>query len=138
MRDLGSHHYSAKESWLNVVGSTQSIRTVAESGRIVKGLLEPGRCENLAALDPIADEVACMANTPGGGALIVGIEDKTGRIIGTELDIDWLRQGIYSRIDVAPDIVEKHVQGQRVLAIFVAAAAEPVEDTGGQVALARW
>ncbi|MEJ5997907.1 DUF5635 domain-containing protein [Corynebacterium sp. H130] len=108
---------------------------ILEPGRLIQGLLEPGRSENQAALDPIADEVACMANTPGGGALIVGIEDKTGRIIGTELDIDWLRQGIYSRIDVAPDIVEKRVQGQRVLAIFVAAAAEPVEDTGNRL---RW
>nr|WP_269081943.1 DUF5635 domain-containing protein [Corynebacterium epidermidicanis] len=111
------------------------MRTAAESGRIVKGLLEPGRFENLAALDPIAEEVACMANTPGGGALIVGIEDKAGRIIGTELDLDWLRQGIYSRIDVAPDIVEKRVQGQRVLVIYVAPAAEPVEDTGNRL---RW
>lgn len=135
MSDFGTQFHSSKEPWLNIAGSTQSIMTVAENGRIVKGLLEPGRFESLAALDPIADEVACMANTPGGGALIVGIEDKTGRIIGTELDVDWLRQGIYSRIDIAPDVVEKRVQGQRVLAIYVAAAAEPVEDTGNRL---RW
>lgn len=56
-----------------------------------------------------------MANTPGGGALIVGIEDKTGRIIGTELDIDRLRQGIFTRIDVAPDVVESACLGSESL-----------------------
>lgn len=126
---------SASDGRVLKTKETQSVDLKEEAGRRNGSQIEPGKPENPLAADKLADEVACMANTPGGGALIVGIEDKTGRIIGTELDIDWLRQGIYSRIDVAPDIVEKRVQGQRVLAIFVAAAAEPVEDTGNRL---RW
>ncbi|MFV8381850.1 DUF5635 domain-containing protein [Corynebacterium hindlerae] len=126
---------SASDGRVLKTKETQSVDLKEEAGRRNGSQIEPGKPENPQAADKLADEVACMANTPGGGALIVGIEDKTGRIIGTELDIDWLRQGIYSRIDVAPDIVEKRVQGQRVLAIFVAAAAEPVEDTGNRL---RW
>lgn len=126
---------SAADGRVQKTKETQSVDFKEESGRRNGPQIEPGKPENPEAADKLADEVACMANTPGGGALIVGIEDKTGRIIGTELDIDWLRQGIFTRIDVAPDVVEKRVLGQRVLAIYVAAAAEPVEDTSGRL---RW
>lgn len=120
---------SAADGRVQKTKETQSVDFKEEAGRRNGPQIEPGKPENPEAADKLADEVACMANTPGGGALIVGIEDKTGRIIGTELDIDWLRQGIFTRIDVAPDVVAKRVLGQRVLAIYVAAAAEPVEDT---------
>lgn len=126
---------SAADGRVQKTKETQSVDFKEESGRRNGPQIEPGKPKNPEAADKLADEVACMANTPGGGALIVGIEDKTGRIIGTELDIDWLRQGIFTRIDVAPDVVEKRVLGQRVLAIYVAAAAEPVEDTSGRL---RW
>ena len=87
------------------------------------------------AATKLADEVACMANTPGGGALIVGVEDKTGRIIGTELDVDWLRQEIYQRVQVSPSIEERVVEGQRLLILFVAASQQPVPNTSDQL---RW
>lgn len=61
----------------------------------------------------MADEVACFANTPRGGAIILGVEDGSGQIIGTLLDRDWLRQRIYQLVGVAPDVVEEEVQGQR-------------------------
>ena len=35
-----------------------------------------------------------MANTPGGGAVIVGIADD-GTPIGTSLDAEWLRHRIW-------------------------------------------
>lgn len=126
---------SAADGRVQKTKETQSVDFKEEAGRRNGPQIEPGKPENPEAADKLADEVACMANTPGGGALIVGIEDKTGRIIGTELDIDWLRQGIFTRIDVAPDVVAKRVLGQRVLAIYVAAAAEPVEDTSDRL---RW
>lgn len=126
---------SAADGRVQKTKETQSVDFKEEAGRRNGPQIEPGKTENPEAADKLADEVACMANTPGGGALIVGIEDKTGRIIGTELDIDWLRQGIFTRIDVAPDVVAKRVLGQRVLAIYVAAAAEPVEDTSDRL---RW
>ncbi|CAB0670357.1 transcriptional regulator [Corynebacterium diphtheriae] len=126
---------SAADGRVQKTKETQSVDFKEEAGRRNGPQIEPGKPENPEAADKLADEVACMANTPGGGALIVGIEDKTGRIIGTELDIDWLRQGIFTRIDVVPDVVAKRVLGQRVLAIYVAAAAEPIEDTSDRL---RW
>lgn len=114
---------------------TQDVDFKEEAGRRNGPNIEPGKKQNTEAANKLADEVACMANTPGGGALIVGIEGKSGTIIGTELDIDWLRQNIYTRIDVAPDISARTVAGQRVLVILVAAAREPIPNTSGAL---RW
>lgn len=99
------------------------------------GVLLAGQPQNTAAAAQLADEVACFANTPGGGALIIGIENKTGDLLGTALDRDWLRHGIYTRVDLAPDIEEREVGGVRLLVLYVAAANEPVEDTSGRI---RW
>lgn len=114
---------------------TQDVNFKEEAGRRNGPNIEPGKKQNTEAANKLADEVACLANTPGGGALIVGIEGKSGTIIGTELDIDWLRQNIYTRIDVAPDISARTVAGQRVLVILVAAAREPIPNTSGAL---RW
>lgn len=126
---------SASDGRVSKTRESQSIDFKEEAGRRIGANIEPGTTQNPQAATKLADEVACYANTPGGGALIVGVEDKTGVIIGTELDIDWLRQRIYSGVGVAPDIVEKRVEGQRVLVIFVAPAPEPVQDTGTRL---RW
>ncbi len=101
------------------------------------GRLLPGTAENTKAADQLADEVAYMANTPGGGALIVGVENRTGDLLGgTDLDPEWLRQQIYRRVDVAPPEVEvRWERGIRLLIILVAEAREPVEDTGDRL---RW
>lgn len=99
------------------------------------GRLLPGNRENTRAADQLADETAAMANTPGGGALVVGIEDRTGDLLGTELDAEWLRQQIYRRIDVAPDVVVRDEQGIRILVLFVPEAREPVDDTSDRL---RW
>lgn len=114
---------------------TQAIDFKEEAGRRNGREILPGSPENPEAATKLADEVACLANTPGGGALIVGVEDGTGRVIGTELDTDWLRQRINSAIQIAPDIVEHTVSGIRLLVIYVAQAREPVEDTGNKL---RW
>lgn len=114
----------------------QRVDVKEEAGRRGSGgTLLPGATENIKAADQLADEVAYMANTPGGGALIVGVENRTGDLIGTELDVEWLRHQIYRRIDVAPDIEARIERGIRLLVIFVAEAREPVNDTGDQL---RW
>ncbi len=70
----------------------QRVDIKEEAGRRGSGgRLLPGNRENTKAADHLADEIAAMANTPGGGALIVGIEDKAGDLLGTELDAEWLR-----------------------------------------------
>lgn len=108
-----------------------------EAGRrAAGGHLLPGSAENTKAADQLADEVAAMANTPGGGALIVGVENRSGDLLGTELDVEWLRQQIYWRVDVAPEIEEIHEQGIRLLMIYVAEARErwrtPVAESAGE------
>ncbi|WP_460682650.1 DUF5635 domain-containing protein [Nesterenkonia populi] len=114
----------------------QRVDFKEEAGRRgAGGHLLPGSAENTKAADQLADEVAAMANTPGGGALIVGVENRSGDLLGTELDIEWLRQQIYRRVDVAPEIEEIGEQGIRLLVIYVAEAREPVEDTSDRI---RW
>jgi ATP-dependent DNA helicase RecG len=99
------------------------------------GTLLVGEEQNTAAAAQLADEVACFANTPGGGALIVGVENRSGDLLGTNLNRDWLRHSIYTRVDVAPLIEDREVDGVRLLVLHVAPAGEPVEDTRGQI---RW
>lgn len=114
----------------------QRVDVKEEAGRRgAGGRLLPGGRENTKAADQLADEVASMANTPGGGALIVGIEDRTGDLLGTELDAEWLRHQIYRRVDVAPHVEERMERGIRLLVLFVAEAHEPVEDTSDRI---RW
>ena len=114
----------------------EQVDVKEEAGRRGKGgLLLPGEPHNLAAADQLADEVACLANTPGGGALIVGVEDTTGALLGAALDEEWLRHRIYERVDIAPAVEPVQVDGMRLLVIYVAAAREPVENTAGQL---RW
>ena len=72
------------------------------------GILLPGTPTNSAAADHLADEVACMANTPSGGVLIVGVEDNTGSLLGASMANAptalstlrrWSRSGTYEACD---------------------------------------
>lgn len=65
----------------------------------------------------------------------MGVEDKTGRIIGTQLDVSWLRQKISQGDSVGPEVIEHLVAGQRLLVIYIAPALELVDDTKGRL---RW
>ena len=99
------------------------------------GTLLVGDPHSQEAARHLANEVACMANTPGGGVIVVGIEDRSGSLIGAALDTDWLRHRVYEHVGVAPAVTERAVQGIRLLVIFVAQASEPVEDVSGRI---RW
>lgn len=114
----------------------QNVDCKEEAGRRGHGgLLLPGESRNLAAADQLAAEVACLANTPGGGALIVGVEDRTGALLGAAMDAEWLRHRIYERVEIAPYVEERVADGVRLLVLYVAEAREPVEDPGGKL---RW
>nr|WP_221247019.1 DUF5635 domain-containing protein [Gordonia humi] len=127
---------SAVDGRIRSTKETQSVDFKEEAGRRSgRGEIDPGLSKNPAAAVALGDEVACMANSPGGGALVYGVEDGTGEIIGTELDVDWLRDTIFAKVGVAPDIQIETVEGHRLLAVYVAEAREPVEDTGGRI---RW
>ncbi len=65
-----------------------------EPGRRRNGQVLSGGTENEDAAQFLAGEMACMANTPGGGAIVLGVADD-GLHIGTYLDPEWLRHRIW-------------------------------------------
>lgn len=91
------------------------------------GAVIPGSAQNDAAARKLAGEAACMANTPGGGALIVGVADD-GTLVGSDLDTEWLRHRIYelTRRLLTVDVHEATVRGTRLLVIVSPSAVEPV------------
>lgn len=99
------------------------------------GSVLPGGRQSSDTVELLAREVPCMANTPGGGALVLGVEDRTGRLLGTEIDTDWLRHRTFERVEVVPAIEERHVDGHRLLVVYVAESREPVEDPDRRI---RW
>jgi ATP-dependent DNA helicase RecG len=107
-----------------------------EAGRRGRGgVVLPGQPRSEAVASQLADEVACLANSPGGGALVVGVADN-GTLIGATSDRDWLRHRIHERVDLAPAVDERLLpDGTRLLIVLVAESREPVENTSDQL---RW
>ena len=95
------------------------------------GSVLPGQPTNEEAASYFAREMACMANTPGGGAIILGIADD-GTLIGTELDGDRLRHRIWeiSKRRLTVSAHEAEINGCSVLVLTVAEALDPVEHDG--------
>ena len=118
---------SERDGVLTLRMEASAVDFKEEAGRRNGPALEPGETENPVAATKLADEVACMANSPGGGALILGVEDRTGVVLGTELNEDWLRQRIYQAIDVAPDIEVRAVGGQRLLVLLFPPRFDPLD-----------
>lgn len=101
-----------------------------ESGRRDhKGNLLPSSALNESAAKDLAHHSIGMANTVGGGALIVGVDDKTGAIIGTDLDADWLTQRIHelSHHKLSATVSEVLLHGQRILVVRSPESATPIE-----------
>lgn len=99
-----------------------------EGGRRAKGgSVRPGSKRSDEAARQVAAECACMANTPGGGALILGAADD-GDLIGTELDVEWLRHRVYELTGRALTIsaTPVDVRGVRLLVITSPEAIEPI------------
>lgn len=110
-----------------------------EAGRRDKsGQLLPGDAENERAAQQLAQEAACMANTPGGGALIVGVNDtdKGPLLIGAALDEEWLRFRIYQLTNrlLTVDVKPVAINGVRLLVVTSPRAIEPIR-FGGKI---RW
>lgn len=103
-----------------------------EAGRRVEGKIIAISPQSKPVARQIADEVACMANSPGGGALVIGLDDKTGLPIGAVTDAAWLAKQVYDLLDrtVTPTIEEAEFRGSRVLVVFVAESPEPVPFKG--------
>ena len=99
--------------------------------RGANGSLRPAAETNEQAADHLAGEMACMANTPGGGAVIVGIADD-GQKIGTKLNADWLRHRIWEltagNLTVSARVAT--ISGCRVLVLGSVEALNPVAYRG--------
>lgn len=100
------------------------------------GQLQPGLEQSGAAARKFAAEVAAMANTPDGGAFLIGINDKTGEIIGTELEAEWLERRIHELLGDKVSLrvwPVKHTNDgaeTKLLAIGVDYAHQPIEFDG--------
>lgn len=104
-----------------------------EAGRrAADGSILSGSPRNEEAAERLAEAAACMANSAGGGALVVGVDDKTGRIIGAETDPQWLRSRIYDLTErkLAVQVDRVAASGAELLIIEVPQALEPVPYKG--------
>lgn len=96
-----------------------------------KGVVLPGSAENDEAAVYLARELACFANTPGGGAIILGVADD-GTRIGTELDGEWLRYRIWQLTEQKLTVAVQEVDlgGTRLLVLATHEAIEPIRHDG--------
>ena len=102
-----------------------------EPGRRSGATIQPGQRQNEAAAGYLAGEMACLANTPGGGAVIVGIADD-GTRIGTELDPEWLRHRMWelSERRLTVSVRAGFLDGARILVLTTHEALEPIRHAG--------
>ncbi len=79
----------------------------------------------------LAEEMACFANTPGGGAIVVGIADD-GTRIGTQLDPEWLRHRIWELTEQKLTVTVRaaEVAGTPILVVSTHEAIEPIRYQG--------
>ncbi|MGL5866473.1 MAG: ATP-binding protein [Dermatophilaceae bacterium] len=111
---------------------TERVDLKEEAGRRDRtGALGPGTATNEIAAQHLAEEAACMANTPGGGALLVGVADD-GALVGAALDREWLRHRLYelTQRQLTVDVEQLFVRGVRLLAVVVPTAIEPIRTKG--------
>jgi ATP-dependent DNA helicase RecG len=91
------------------------------------GMITPGNSENEQAARYLAGEMACLANTSGGGAIVLGIADD-GTRIGTELREEWLRHRIWQLTEGKLTIAVQPIvfEGIRLLVLKTHEAIEPI------------
>ena len=110
---------------------TTQVDVKEEPGRRRGRYAAPGAPANEEAAAYLAGEMACMANTAGGGAIVLGIADDGDRI-GSSLDAQWLRHRIYELTErkLTVDVREADLDGCRILVLATHEAIEPVRYRG--------
>lgn len=112
---------------------TDSIDCKEDRSRRGRGgvLLTDGDPQHEGTAEMLAIAAACMANS-GGGGLIVGVDERTGHPIGTNLDARWLRARIYDlterKLTCAIEPVD--LNNARLLAVIAPTAHEPIRVRG--------
>lgn len=96
-----------------------------------RGEVLPGGRRNDQAARFLAGEMACMANTPGGGAVILGVADDGARI-GTRLHPEWLRYRIWELTErkLTVSVRAAELDGQRLLVLSAHQSIEPIRCEG--------
>lgn len=96
-----------------------------------QGQVRPGASENEEAARYLAEELACLANTAGGGAIILGVADR-GERIGTALDAEWLRHRIFQLTErkLTVSALPYDLDGVRLLVLAAPQALEPIRYKG--------
>lgn len=91
------------------------------------GTLLPGEPRDDRVAQQLAAEAACMSNTPGGGALIVGVTDH-GEVVGAASEPEWLRGRIHALTNrqLTVEVASVAAQGKSVLVMLAPAAIEPI------------
>lgn len=110
----------------------QFVDLKEEHGRRDKqGGVGPSSTRNEEAARELAAAAACMANTPGGGALIVGVSND-GQVIGTDLEAEWLRHRLWELSGklLTVDVIVHDVAGRRLLVLRSPQALEPIRING--------
>ena len=99
--------------------------------RAPDGSILEGHQRSEASASYLAGEMSCMANTPGGGAVIVGIADD-GAFIGTRLDAEWLRSRIWQLSGQRVTVAAREIQAPegRLLVLSTPSALAPVSFRG--------
>jgi len=103
-----------------------------EAGRRARGgAISPSLPRNEQAAAALAVEAACMANTPGGGYLVVGVDDDCV-VRGTSLETEWLRRRIYELTQRAltVDATAVTLRESRVVILRCPEALEPIRVNG--------
>jgi len=95
------------------------------------GRVLPGNGRSDVAARYLAAEMSCMANTPGGGAIVLGVADD-GTRIGTELDGEWLRHRLWQLTDGKLTIAVRvaDLDRTRILVLTTHEAIEPIRYEG--------
>jgi len=95
------------------------------------GKILPGSARSEPAARYLAGEMACMANSLGGGAVVLGVADD-GTRIGTDLDGEWLRHRIWQLTDGKLTIAVRvgDLDGTRILVLTTHEAIEPIRFEG--------
>ncbi len=111
---------------------TRQVDCKEEPGRREpNGAIGPGATSNEPAAKYLAGELACLANTAGGGAIVLGVADD-GQRIGTELDAEWVRQRIFELTErkLTVEVREATLDRTRLLVLAVPEAIEPIRHNG--------
>lgn len=113
------------------VTETPQVDLKEEAGRRRGTAILPSQPRNEQAARALAGEAACMANSDGGGYLIVGAADD-GALIGTDLEADWLRRRIYelTQRELTVGVVPRSVVQARLLVLACPEAVEPIRFDG--------